>query len=423
MMELIFLLNYIAVNLFGSILSAAFCGIHKSDKQKKWLVLIVGITLTLQGIIYCLFGFQAVQFSYPVISHLPLIFVLWYVTKRGLCSLTAVLTGYLCCQLRRWAAIFIANFFENKELMFPVIQIIITLPLLLFLLRFVASAIREMIYRPAKDMWTFAVIPIVYYLFDYSTAVYTNLLYNGSYVVAEFMPTVCCAVYLIFINRIMVQEKSCHMLEQERNALKMQTKQSLQEIEFLRYSQEQAAAHRHDLRHHLQYLYSCMENGQTEQGQEYIQHVCHEIESHKMTIYCENETANLILGAYADRFMKAGIQSEIQFSIGKSPAISSVDLCVLMANALENALNECQYLLIQKIPVQVQVVGYEKEHKIFLQITNTCRADIFFQDGIPVTKREGHGIGTRSICAIVNKYQGIYSFSVKNENFILRVVL
>lgn len=423
MMEIIFLSNYIAVNIFGSILSAAFGGIGKGKKQKKCIVLIIGITLTLQGIIYYLFGLQAAQFSYPFISHLPLIFVLWYITKRGLCSLTAVLTGYLCCQLRRWVALFFANFFENHELMLPVIQIIITLPLLLFLLRFVAPAIREMICRPARDMWTFAVIPIVYYLFDYITAVYTNLLYNGSFVVVEFMPTVCCAVYLVFINRVMVEEKSCHMLEQERNALKMQTKQSLQEIECLRYSQEQAAAHRHDLRHHLQYLYSCMENGQIEQGKEYIQSVCHEIESHKMTIYCENETANLILGAYAERFVKAGIQTEIQFSIGKSPAISSVDLCVLLTNALENAFNECQYLLIQKIPVQVQVVGYEKEQKIFLQITNTCRADIPFQDGIPITRREGHGIGTRSICAIVNKYQGIYSFSVKNEKFILRVVL
>lgn len=423
MMELIFLLNYIVVNLFGSILSAAFSGIRKSDKQRKWIVLIVGITLTLQGIIYYLFGVQVVQFFYPLISHLPLFFVLWYVTKRGLCSLTAVLTGYLCCQLRRWVALFIARFFENNDLMLHVIQIIITFPLLFLLLRFVVPGVREMICHPAKEMWTFAVIPIVYYLFDYTTAVYTKLLYNGSYVVAEFMPTVCCAVYLIFINRIMVQEKSCHMLEEERNALKMQTKQSMQEIEFLRYSQEQAAAHRHDLRHHLQYLYSCMEHGQTERGQEYIQRVCDEIESHTMTIYCENETANLILGAYVDRFKKAGIQTEIRFSIGKSPAISSVDLCVLLANALENALNECRYLSIQKIPVQVQVVGYEKEHKIFLQITNTCRADILFQDGIPVTKREGHGIGMQSICAIVNKYQGIYSFSVKNENFIFRVVL
>ena len=166
MMEIIFLLNYIAVNLFGSILSAAFCGIRKSDKQSKWVVLIVGITLTLQGIIYYLYGLQAVQFSYPLISHLPLIFVLWYVTKRGLCSLTAVLTGYLCCQLRRWVALFFASFFENNEMILHVIQIIISLPLLLFLLRFVVPGIREMIYRPAKDMWTVVVFPIVYYLFD-----------------------------------------------------------------------------------------------------------------------------------------------------------------------------------------------------------------------------------------------------------------
>ena len=423
MSEIIVLINYITVNLFGSILSASFCGIRRSDGRRKWIALTVAVTLALQGIIYYFFGVKAVQYSYPLISHLPLILALWYVTRRGLCSLTAVLTGYLCCQLRRWAALFIAGFTENSELWLPVIQIIITLPLLLFLLRFVAPDIREMINRPGKEMWTFSTIPIVYYLFDYTTAVYTNLLYHGSYVVTEFMPTVCCVVYLIFINRIMIREKHCHLLEQERNALAIQTKQSLQEIEFLRYSQEQAVAHRHDLRHHLQYLYSCMENGQIGQGKEYIQSVCHEIESHKRIIYCENETANLILGAYADRFQKAGIQTEMQVSIGKSPAISSADLCVLLANALENALHECQYLITQKIPVQVQITGYEKQAKLFLQITNTCRVDIPFENGIPVTNRQGHGIGIRSICAIVNKYQGIYSFSVKNETFTLRVVL
>ena len=77
MMELIFLLNYIVVNLFGSILSVAFSGIRKSDKQRKWIVLLVGITLTLQGIIYYLFEVQVVQFFYPLRSHLPLFFVLW----------------------------------------------------------------------------------------------------------------------------------------------------------------------------------------------------------------------------------------------------------------------------------------------------------------------------------------------------------
>lgn len=422
-MEWISLLNYIAVSLFGCILSASFCGIRKGYRQRRWVVVTVIFMLIVEGVIYFFFGEKMVQCVYPLISHLSLFLVLWCLTKRGLCSLTAVLTAYLCCQLRRWAALFLTCFFEKSEMLLPIVQIVITVPFLIFLLRTTAPAIRRFIMRPAREMWTFMIVPLVYYLFDYSTVVYTNLLYEGSYLIAEFMPTVCCMVYLVFVNQTLVQENVRHQLEQERNALTMQAKQSLQDIEFLRCSQEQAAAHRHDLRHHMLYLASCIENGQKEQAKEYIQSVCQEIESYQTAAYCENETANLILTAYAGRFEKARIQTEIHFSLGKSAAVAPIDLCVLLANAMENALHECQYLLIQKVPVQVTIEGYEKEHKLFLQISNTCRADVSFLDGVPVARQEGHGIGTQSIRAIVNKYGGMYSFSVKNERFILRVVL
>lgn len=59
-----------------------------------------------------------------------------------------------------------------------------------------------------------------------------------------------------------------------------------------------------------------------------------------------------------------------------------------------------------------------------MQIMNSCdAAEILFKDGVPVTDRRGHGIGVRSICAIVDKYNGIYSFSAKDDGFILRASL
>ena len=39
------------------------------------------------------------------------------------------------------------------------------------------------------------------------------------------------------------------------------------------------------------------------------------------------------------------------------------------------------------------------------------------------THAEGHGIGVRSICAIVEKYKGLSDFSVQDGRFILRVSL
>ena len=54
---------------------------------------------------------------------------------------------------------------------------------------------------------------------------------------------------------------------------------------------------------------------------------------------------------------------------------------------------------------------------------NDCREAVRFKDGIPVTDRPGHGIGVSSICAIVERYGGLYSFSVREGKFVLRVSL
>ncbi len=423
MSEMITLINYIAVSIFGSILSAAFCGIGKEKKQRNLIVFTVAAALIIEGIVYYFYGERIVHEFYPIFSHIPLVIVLWVITKRFLSSLSSVLTAYLCCQFRRWLALLFTFAFKNSDELLPIAQIIITVPFLLLLLKYVAASVREMIMRPAGEMWTFAIVPIVYYLFDYSTVVYTKLLYEGSYLVAEFMPTFSCLFFLVYVKQSTKQEKTRYRLEQEKNAFEMQAKQSVQEIDFLRKSQEQAAAHRHDLRHHMQYLASCIANHQNEQAMEYINSVCREIEAQKVVDYCQNETANLILTAYAQRFEKAGISSEIKFVLGRNIKILSVDMCVLLSNALENALNECKFLMKQNISTDISVNGYEKDNKIFIQISNTCRRNVLFSDGMPVTNAEGHGIGTKSICSVVNKYNGMCSFQTKGDMFILRVVI
>lgn len=71
----------------------------------------------------------------------------------------------------------------------------------------------------------------------------------------------------------------------------------------------------------------------------------------------------------------------------------------------------------------IEVLAYEKKGKFFLQIVNSCDDDIPFKNGVPVTGRPGHGTGVRSICAIVEKYGGIYTYSANDGKFILRVSL
>lgn len=56
------------------------------------------------------------------------------------------------------------------------------------------------------------------------------------------------------------------------------------------------------------------------------------------------------------------------------------------------------------------VQTYVQSEKFFLQVVNDCSQPVQFQRGIPVTDRPGHGVGVRSICAIVERYGGIVQF-------------
>lgn len=106
--------------------------------------------------------------------------------------------------------------------------------------------------------------PLLYYVFDYTSTVYTNLLSNGEPVFVEFMPFVCCAAYLSFLLYNSTVEHSRNELRETQKTLSIQLKQAVREIDSLRESQTLASQYRHDMRHHLQYVSTCIKNGQEE---------------------------------------------------------------------------------------------------------------------------------------------------------------
>lgn len=422
-MNLLFLINLASVGIFGMILSAAFCDILWTRQKRLIMACAIAVMLLVQGIIYFRVSPEIVKYLYPLITHLPLAVLLGILSKKYLCSVISVLTAYLCCQLRRWLSLFVVTIFAGGSVMQHAVELALTLPLLLLLLRVFAPSMRSVLHYSTSLPYQYGLVPALYYGFDYLTRVYTNLLLESSSVAIEFMPFVCSAAYLIFMLRISEEKQTSIQLEQTQASLNLQITQVGRELEALRESWRKTSIWRHDLRHHMQYLSSCIENGRYEQAQNYIHEICSEIETNHVSVFCENEAANLIFSAFAKRIEDYGISLSIETGIPQGIPVSESDLCVLLSNALENALHACQKQKEKGADAMISISAYEKNKKLFLQIINSCDADIPFDHGIPVTDNIGHGIGVRSICAIVERYGGIYSFSVKDNTFILRVSL
>lgn len=421
MREWLSLVNGISVTLFGSILSASFCISLSSSRNRCVFGLSIVVSLLMQGWFSSFLGMEILRKIYPLTIHLPLVVIFYFLTRKLMWSLICVLTAYLCCQLRRWLALLVVALVSGGAVTQNMIELVITVPLLLLLLRFVSRAMRQLINYPYTIQCQFGAIPVLYYVFDYATVVYTDLLMNSGPVIVEFMPFVCCTAYLIFLLYNFASEQKRNQMYQLQKSLDVQLEQSVREINTLRESQALLRQYRHDLRHDLQYVSACIENGQGEQAQNYIADICKEIEAQTVKRYCENETANLLFSAFAGRAKKDGIIMNVQGVMPASIMVLDRDLCVLLSNALENALHACQKLSSKETNCIIDVQFYMKNTKLFLQITNPCEKEVRFEKGIPVSDRPNHGIGVQSICTIVEKYGGVYTFSVREDLFILRL--
>ena len=412
------LCNALAVGLFGIALSAAFCNIGWDKADKRRMLVGMAAIFLMQAVVYIGVAPSVGRRLYPLHTHLPLTILLCRLSHERLWPLVSVLTAYLYCQVRRWLALVIVAALGGDGVMQSAAELLITLPLLLLLLR-TAPAVRSISRYSLAVRCQFGLIPALYYAFDYFARVYTDLLSSGSPVVVEFMPFVCSVAYLIFIYLLSGEQRARTHFEQLQSSLNLQVSQAMREIDALRDSQRKTCAYRHDLRHHLQYLSVCLENGQYAQAQDYIRSISAEIEAGRVTVYCENEAANLIFSAFAGRAEAQGIPFAVHAALPHILPVSDSDLCVLLSNALENALHACR----EQGAGGVEVQAYEKNGRLFLQIANDCTLPVRFERGVPVTDRPGHGVGVRSICAMAERYGGVYSFSLREGRFLLRVSL
>ena len=277
-------------------------------------------------------------------------------------------------------------------------------------------------YESNKILRLFISVPLIYYLIEYTLTVYTKLLYEGGDAVVEFMDAAVVIVYFIFSVIYLKTLYEKKEVEVEQALFKVLSDQSKAEIETLRKSQEQAAIYRHDLRHHMNYLNGCISENNLKGALSYISEVCKEIDSANVIRYSENESVNLILSAYVAKAEEKKISCEISISAGDFRKLAVPDLCSLLSNALENAINACKDIsLNDKRFIKLHI--YSKNNKLCIDIRNSCRTEPEFKHGLPVSKEQGHGFGTKSMAHVAEKYNGVYQFSAVDGVFIFQAAI
>lgn len=421
-MHSLIMINFAFVLFFGIALTLSFAGIESQKSIRHYAAIYLAFGI-IQISVYIFLGPDFLFKSYPFFTHLPLYLLLrYYYKKNPYIAGISVLSAYLFCTPRKWIGTAVSFFWNYDSGVSYIVQILITIPLLAVIIKFISPYVARLNYESNKILRLFISVPLIYYLIEYTLTVYTKLLYEGGDAVVEFMDAAVVIVYFIFSVIYLKTLYEKKEVEVEQALFKVLSDQSKAEIETLRKSQEQAAIYRHDLRHHMNYLNACISENNLKGALSYISEVCKEIDSANVIRYSENESVNLILSAYVAKAEEKKISCEISISAGDFRKLAVPDLCSLLSNALENAINACKDIsLNDKRFIKLHI--YSKNNKLCIDIRNSCRTEPEFKHGLPVSKEQGHGFGTKSMAHVAEKYNGVYQFSAVDGVFIFQAAI
>ena len=171
---------------------------------------------------------------------------------------------------------------------------------------------------------------------------------------------------------------------------------------------EQTRSFRHDIKNHLSVLDGLLRSGKLEEGREYLKKLEAVSEALSFPYQTGNPVVDILLGEKLGLAKEIG--SEVSLVLPKPCGIDDFDLCVLFANALDNAIAACRAHDGAKA---IRISGKQQGDFYMLTFENTCS-----DAPLPPT-----GTGLSNIKAVAEKYHGALLTEKNGQRFYLSVLL
>lgn len=180
---------------------------------------------------------------------------------------------------------------------------------------------------------------------------------------------------------------------------------------------------RHDMQHHFRVLDGYLAENNTEETRDYLHGMMHSVEALQLSEWCKSYAANITIGWFENQAKEKEISFTGEADIPQEAKSASGDLCAVLSNGLQNAIEACDRMEAGQPCVFLN--AYPAGDALVIRIRNTFNGILVQEGGVYRTTKErpGHGIGLSSITSIVEKRDGYMSVSSTENLFTLEVVL
>ena len=190
----------------------------------------------------------------------------------------------------------------------------------------------------------------------------------------------------------------------------------IRQFEIIGEKDEDLRRFRHDYANHMRAISAMLEDGKTDAVQAYVEKLGADLKTTARDFYTGNYMLDIILAEKRSAARQDGNDILFEGSFPKS-GIGNDDVCTIMANALDNAVEACRNIDRQ---CEITVKSIVKEDRVAVSITNPTEGKIrITADGAATSKadKSRHGFGLKSIKKTVAKYDGSMHLRADQQMF------
>lgn len=180
---------------------------------------------------------------------------------------------------------------------------------------------------------------------------------------------------------------------------------------------------RHDYRNHIQMMKVLAANGDMDALKAYLDELDTDLNTVDTVVKTGNPMADAILNSKISLARSRNIPTQVDAHIPVKLKMSELDLCCIIGNLFDNAMEASMALPEEKRMIRVYMDM--KGTQLYISFTNFTAAKKLSKvgKGFKTSKGEGHGFGLVRIDDIVSRYDGYLSRNSEDGAFITEILI
>ena len=180
---------------------------------------------------------------------------------------------------------------------------------------------------------------------------------------------------------------------------------------------------RHDYRNHIQTMKVLADKGDLESLKEYLNKLDEDLSTVDTVVNTGNAMADAILNSKISLAKSKGINVKVDAHVPVKLKMSELDLCVILGNLFDNAIEASLPLPEENRLIRVYMVM--KNTQLYISFTNftSTKKQVKTSNLFKTTKGDGHGFGLIRIDSIIEKLDGYLSRNSEDGAFTTEVLI